>query len=447
MNENQTIDPGRDEWLGEQLRALETPQHRPEFHHELRRRLAAEHSAAVRRFRIRWVVRVSAVAAAAAIVVVAIGIPRTHHSPGIAGPQPASAAVVKSHLRAALTSLRNLSGVLVASGPAQGATERWRFVLDAAGDARVEGPAPGDISTYDAATGVVRSAQHSASLGGATLFYAERTGVAPGPPDQGPPTWILPQDLGAYVRAALDAHDPGVREVTYAGRPAWQLHVATIPNTVAPELSGDALDVTVDRQTGLPVQILERKDGSLLRELRIEQLSANAALPGDAFRLGFPAGADVMQSDDGFRRVGLDQVANAVGYRPFVPSWVPDGYTLAQVDVARASAPTGTTGTNPPSELVVSLSYRRGIDQFLVTTRLRGIGTWSDPLASPQGFAGHPQPVAIGAGALAGSNVQLVVSPHAEPHLWALTSRLVVTVGGNLDRSELTQIAASLEAR
>src|SRR5581483_6078951 len=116
----------------------------------------------------------------------------------------------------------------------------------------------------------------SASLGGSTLFYAERTGVAPGPPDDGPPTWILPQELGAYVRAALDANDPGVRDVVYRGRPAWQLDVPTIPNTVAPELSGDDLTVTVDRQTGLPVQILERKHGSLLRELRIEQVALNA---------------------------------------------------------------------------------------------------------------------------------------------------------------------------
>ena len=447
MNENQTIEPERDEWLGELLRELEAPQHRPEFHRELRSRLAAERSAAARRARLRFGVRVAAVAAAAGVVLVAVGIPRTHHAPGIAGPEPASAAVVKSHLRTALATLRNLSGVLVASGPAQGTTRRWHFVLDAAGDARLEGPASGDVSTYDAAAGLVRSAQHSAGLGGSTLFYAERSGVAPGPPDEGPPTWILPQELGAYVRAALDANDPGVREVTFEGRPAWQLDVPTIPNTVAPELSGDELAVTVDRQTGFPVRILERKGGSLLRELAIEQVTANRTLPGDAFRLTFPAGAEVVRSDDGFRRVALDQVAGIVGYRPLVPSWLPQGYALAQVDVARASAPTGSTGGNPPSEMVVSLSYRRGIDQFLVTTRLRGGGTWNDPLASPQGFDDRPQTVAVASGALAGSSARLVLSPHAEPHLWALTNQLVVTVGGDLDRSELTRVAGSLQPR
>src|SRR6185312_4187819 len=133
--------------------------------------------------------------------------------------------------------------------------------------------------------------QHSASLGGSPLFYAERDGVAPGPPDQGPPTWLLPDQLSAYVRAALAAGDPGVRELTYEGRPAWQLDVATVPNQIAPELSGDALEITVDRATGMPVRVIERKDGQLLHELSIERLAANKTLPADTLRFALPAGA------------------------------------------------------------------------------------------------------------------------------------------------------------
>jgi hypothetical protein len=340
--------------------------------------------------------------------------------------------------------MRNLSGILVASGPAQGATQRWQFVLDAAGDVRLEGPSAGDVTTYDASTGVVRSAQHSASLGGDTLFYAERDGVAPGPPDQGPPTWILPDAFAAYVRAALAANDPAVHEVTYQGRPAWQLDVATVPNAIAPELSGDQFQITIDRPTGMPVRVAESKQGSVLRELRIEELAVNTALPSNAFRLAFPAGAEVMRSDQGFQTVGLDQVAGIVGYQPLVPSWIPPGYRLAQVDVARESAPTGKEGGNPPSRMVVSLSYRRGIDQFLVTTRIRGTGTWSDPLASPEGFNDQPETAIVDSGALSGTEAQLVLSPHTTPHLWALTNELVVTVSGDLSRAELARIAGSL---
>ena len=45
-----------------------------------------------------------------------------------------------------------------------------------------------------------------------------------------------------------------------------------------------------------------------------------------------------MRSDAGFRRVGLGEVAAAVGYAPLVPAWTPGGYELAEVggDVSRA---------------------------------------------------------------------------------------------------------------
>ena len=413
-------DTSRDERLGAALRELDVPEHRPEFHRELRGLLDAEHRA--RRARRRWLPVGAAAAAAATIAVVAIGIPRTHHT----GPQTASAAAVQARLRTAFAQMRNLSGVLVTDG------KRWTFTLDAAGDVRLEGPGAGEVITYDAASGVARSAQHSASLGGSTLFYAERDGVAPGPPDQGPPTWILPSELSAYVRAALAAGDPGVRDVAYDGRPAWQLDVATIPNQVAPELSGDHLQITVDRTTGMPVHVVERKNGTPVHELRIERLAVNSAVPAGTFAYAFPAGADVMKSDDGFRRVTLGRVKAETGYAPLVPSSVPAGYELAQVAVARES-------TSPASRMVVSLSYRRGIDQFLVTTRLRGTTTWSDPLTSPDGFVDHPEHVSAG-----DLQAQLVVSPHATPHLWALTGDLVVTVGGDLSRAELLQVASSL---
>jgi hypothetical protein len=107
----------------------------------------------------------------------------------------------------------------------------------------------------------------------------------------------------------------------------------------------------------MPVRVTESKDGALLRELRIEELSVDAPLAAGTFRLDFPAGAEVQRTDEGFRRVPLDRVAAAAGYRPLVPAWLPEGYALAEVAVG------GRT---------TSLAYRRGIDQFVVTTRPRG---------------------------------------------------------------------------
>jgi hypothetical protein len=447
MNNKSTIEPVRDEWLGELLRELEVPQHGPEFQGEFRRRVHEERRASRRRGTTRWLVRVAVVAAVAAVAIAVVGLPRGGESPLPGGPQAASAALVKARVRAALTTLRSLSGTLIATGPHENDGGRWRFALDAAGDLRLEGPKPGDVETYDARTGAVRSAQHSASLGGDTLFYAERTGVAPGPPDQGPPSWVLPEQYGAFVRAALADTPSSVAQTTYDGRAAWQLEADTTPNAIVPDLSGDHLAITVDRGTGMPVRIVESKHGAILRELRIESLAINANLPAHTFSLAFPAGAVVMRSDDGFRRVSLDRVAAAIGYRPLVPTWVPDGYRLAEVAIARDAGATGKEGGNPPSRMVVSLSYRRGLDQFLVTTRLRGDGTWNDPLGSPEGYSDTPTTTPLTAGTLAGTDAEVVVSAQTEPHLWATSDSLVITVGGDLDRQDLTRVAGSLGRR
>ncbi len=447
MNDKNTIEPWRDEWLGELLRELDAPEHRPEFHGELRRRLREEQHAARSRSVTRWSLRLAAVAGAAAVVVAVVGLPGTGKSPSLSGPQAAGAAVVKAHVRAALASLHGLSGVLVAKGPSENDGGRWRFALDASGDLWLQGPRSGDVETYDASAGVVRSAQHSASLGGGTLFYAERSGVAPGPPDQGPPTWVLPAQYGAFVRAALADTPSAVESTTFGGRPAWRLEVRTTPNAIVPGLSGDHLSITVDRASGMPVRVVERKDGRVLRELRIENLEVDPRLPAATFALDFPVGAEVMRSDDGFRRTELGRVEATVGYRPLVPSWIPGGYRLAEVAVAREAAPTGKEGGNPPSRMVVSLAYRRGIDQFLVTTRVRGDGSWSDPMAGPEGYVDTPAQVTLTGGALTGTEADVVVSTQSSPHVWALGDDLVVTVDGDLDRTELVRVANSLAAR
>jgi hypothetical protein len=457
----------RDEELGAALRELEVPEHRPGFYAELDRRLAEESVARIadarrrlraRRIRLRWGLRVAAVGVVAAIVLFAIGIPRTERTPRIAGPEVATAAEIKAKVRVALTSMRNLSGVFVFDGSEKGDVRRWRFALSAEGDFRLIGPTEEERIVYDASAGVARSTQTSASIGGETLFYAVRRGVAPGPPDQGPPTWILPDEFGAFVRALLAAEDPRVREITYGGRPAWRLDIDTVPNAIVPEFSGDRLEITVDRGTGIPVRVVERKNGAFLEEIRIESLAVDADLPPDTFTLEFPAGAEVMRSDDGFRRMRLRDVATIVGYPPLVPAWVPEGYELTETAVAKESAPTGTEAANPPSRMVVSLSYRRGLDQFLVTTRLSGVPSelepelppeevWGDPLARGEGFIDDGEQLTIGRGALAGEEAELVIVPRGIPHLWALTDELVVTVGGDLSRAELVRVTESLRRR
>lgn len=431
----------RDLELGAALRALDVPDHAPSFFDDLERRLAAAPAKRpTRQPRLRWGLRIAAAAAAVGVIATAVGWPRAERT------QVASAAVVKERVRTSLDTLRTLSGVIVTSGPRADDGRRFRFALDAKGDFRLDGPTPGEMIAYDVSSGVIRSVAHSASMGGSTLFYAERRGLAPGPPDAEPASWLLPDELGAYVRALLAAGDPSVQNVAYQGRPAWHVDVDTVPNAIVPAFSGDRLEITVDRETGIPVRVVETKAGTVLHELRIERLVVDAPLPADTFRPAFPAGAEVMRSEGGFRRVPLDAVAGLVGYAPILPSAAPDGFGLSEVAVAPEAGRTGTEADNPPSRKVVSLAYRRVLDRFVVTTRLAGSAAWSDPLASGKGYVDHPEQVTIATGMLRGADAQVVLSPHGVPHLWAVTNGLVVTIAGDLSRAELVSVAGSLRA-
>ena len=455
----------RDEALGAALRALETPDHAPGFYADLHRRLVRERLARradVRRRRlsrrggVRWGVRLAFAAAVAAAIWLVAGLPED--APDVVRPGEATAAEIQARVRTAFAGAETLSGELVARGPsfenAYGwkGTQRWRFALTARGDFRLTGLTLEENVTYDARRGVQRSLNPSASLGGeGPLFAAERTGIAPGPPDPGPIDPILVNDYGAFVQALLatDPDDPRVRETTFEGRPAWRLDVPAAVNQIVPEHSGDHLAIWVDQETGIPVRILEQKNGRPLDELRIEHLAVDEPLHRDAFSLRFPEGIEVMRSDEGFRRVALDGVASPVGYEPLVPGWLPAGFELTEVAVAPGPGfPTGVEAGNPPSTDVVSLSYRRGLDQILVTTRLRHVpdwpDAWSDPLATGEGYVDEPERVRLSRGALSGVEANVLIVPLNVPHLWAQTDDLVVTVGGAASRADLLRVAESL---
>ena len=455
----------RDAELGAALRSLETPEHRPGFYADLHRRLGQERAARradvhrrriARRGGLRWGGRLAFAAAIAAAIWLVVGLPEDERLPRVI--EDATAAEIQARVRTAFADVETLSGELVAHGPsfesAYGweGTQRWRFALTARGDFRLTGLTLEENVTYDAERGVQRSLNPSASLGGeGSLFAAERTGIAPGPPDPGPIDPILENDYGAFVRALLaaDPDDPNVQETTYEGRPTWRLDVPAPVNQIVPEHSGDHFAIWVDQESGIPVRVVEQKSGRPLDELRIEKLVVDEPLTRDTFALRFPEGTEVMRSNEGFQRVALDDVAGAVGYDPLVPSWVPEGFELAEVAVAPGPGfPTGVEAGNPPSTDVVSLSYRRGLDQILVTTRLRHVpdspDVWSDPLATGEGFVDDPERVLLRRGALSDVEANVLIVPLNVPHLWAQTDDLVVTVSGGVSRADLLRVAESL---
>jgi hypothetical protein len=446
----------RDTELGAALRELEAPEHRPEFHAELHRRLAAERTnrrlQRRRRPQVRWVARVAAVAAVVALAAVAFDALRSEQGRAPSVVDVASAAEIQAQVQEALTSARALSGILVWDGPQRGDETRWEFLLTARGDFRLSGLTRTEEVAYDAVRGVERIYSRDEE---GTVSAAVMRGLAPGWPDATSSGWMLPDEFGALVRVFLAAEDPAVEEVATAdGHPAWRLQVKAIPNGILPpELTGDAFTITVDKETGMPVEVTETREGAFRSQIRIENMAVNPEVPADAFTLDFPADAEPRTIDHGFRRVELGGAGESVGYAPLVPQWVPTGYRLAEVAVSPGvGVPGGVEGTNPPSTDVVSLSFRRGLDQFLVTTRLRDVpgwdaDAWSDPLGTGEGYRDRPERVRVRRGALSGVELNLLIVPRNVPHIWALTDRLVVTVSGDLSRAELLRVSESLEER
>ena len=443
----------RDEILGAALLELEVPEHLPDFHARLHYVLAEEQRLRLsderrrtrnRRRRIAWGVRVSAAGALAAFAIVALGLPHSN-----TGQRATTWVEVRGRVADSLASARTMTGEIAyhARDPLAGSTSsHWSFGLTAQGDLRLR-QGHGDDLAYDAQKGVERSLNRSAAMADdSTVFAVERRGLAPGRPDPGPSDSILQRDLGAVVRAMLAAKDPRVEEISYQGRAAWRVEFAVAPNSVYGD--ADRFLVDVDEQTGLPVHVLAYLHGKLRSEVRVDKLAVDSKLAADEFTLRFSRGQHVERSDAGFRRVPLEDVAGTVGYAPLVPATVPSGYRLAEVAVALRSPPTGVEGANPESRRVVSLSYRRGLDQFIVTTRLRHVAgspdRWSDPLATGEGFRDEPEKITLQGGALADLTAKILIVPRNIPHLWSLTDELVVTVSGDLTRDELVAVAQSL---
>lgn len=469
-----------DERLGRALRGLEVPDHGPDFFprllHHLERE-AARRSRPHRRRPRRWKGPTTLLAATAAVLVVAIVAslvgsdgPRPGRGPDEPPVRLISAAEVRARVGGAIGGLRTLQGEValeceVEFGPClppEGggrATLRWTFAVTATGDERVTGIGHRDDMSYSAE----RGEQRSVSEGPPPLVQVI-TGLPPGPPDFAARNSLLRREVASFVRAFLaTTDDVPVTEVTEGGREAWRVVVPVEPNKLAgPGGSGDALEMVVDRQSGFPLRVTETLGGRFLREVRLSNLVVDAPVDTDAFVLDLPAGIRPFRQDAGFRRVALDEVDEAAGYRPVLPdpTSLPAGYVMAEVTVAARAQPTGTEGGNPPSRNVVSVAYRRGLDRIVVTSRATGSAEvcsrvlpgsdpspcWADPLASGEGIRDEPQPFRLSSGALAGSRAELVLSPRGIPHVWAIGDQLVVTVAGDATGDELERMAESFAA-
>jgi hypothetical protein len=411
----------RDDELGAALRALEVPEHGADFDAELERLLATPRA----RRRARWVPVLAAVVALLVAAGVALFLPR--------GSEVASAAQLRETVVDAFGSARTITGVFVNREQPRGGENRWRFVVDSSGSFRIAGVDQPTVLAYDSASNVETYSD--------TGLFVTRTGLAPGPPDADAADWVVERGLGSVVASLATEGDAEVEETEYRGRSAWEVRTPT-------GNPGEERLITVDRQTGIPVRSALFRNGRAGAEWRVEELRVDEG----GTRAGFvqEPKADQQRSryDMGFRRVRLEEVRERLGRAPVVASWVPAGFERVEVAVAKRSRATGDEQRrNPPSRDVVSIRYRRGLDELVVTSRLTGAdpSAWGDPVLGSSPMARRPELVAFAHGALAGREGELVIDANSVPHVWAVAGPLVVTAAGNLDHGELIRVAESLE--
>lgn len=448
----------RDHELGAALRQLPVPPPREVFYPQLLARLQEESPA--RPASRRWwqpqsPVWFGAAAAVLAIVLMVswIGLPGGGPS-RVLGPRSAEAITadeVRRRVDEALASLRTIQGdvtvdvhVTDPDSLVRPGRERHSFVLTSAGDFRLNGLDDGRVTAYSAA----RGAQRTFGPPGSGVLSAEVTGLAPGPPDPAPTANLLSRSVGSLVRAFLSSDaDVPVTENEFEGRGGWHL---VVPLSSRGRVYGE-LDITVDRETGIPLYIAETEIGIngervLAREVRVGNLRVDEPVDPEMFSPQFPAGGPApTPSDRGYRRVQQPEVTAAVGYQPLLPDRVPRGFKVTEIAVAREGA--GSAAGNPPSRNVVSMAYQRGFDRFVVSTRETGPdpSRWRDPFRTLGfGSGGAVEPVTITSGAASGARGEVVVAPRDVPHAWVVSDRLVVTVSGDLTPEQMLDVLRSL---
>lgn len=462
----------RDETLGQDLRRLDVPDHRPDFYPRLQARLeeeAARHQGSARRPR-----RGQYLLAAVAAGVLLVALATTTVMRGDGGREPGTqtqlvtAAVVRSKVGGALAALTTLKGDItiectIFTGSCQPpevggrTTRRWSFVTTAAGDERITGIGATDDSAFDSATRTHRDLSDF----GTGLSGVEITNMAAGPPDWNTRS-LLRREVGSVVRGFVsDTSEVPVTDTVEQGRGAWRLVTPVVVNKLAgPGGSGDQLEVIVDRQSGYPLRVTESLQGTFLQEIRLSNLVANEPVDPSMFVFDFPPGVKVSRQDRGFRQVTLDHAATIVGYRPVLPTDLPPGFKMTLVTAAVRGAQTGMEGMNPRAGGVVSVAYRRGFDQIVVSTRKTGgipgcaalpalitQDCWADPLSSGEGNIDVPEPFVVEGGALAGANAELVLSARGTPHVWTIDNRFVVTISGDASGGELRRLTESFSPR
>jgi|GEM_PF-6181832 len=276
---------------------------------------------------------------------------------------------------------------------------------------------PRSDSAYNASTGVQTSYIEGGIPG--LRVYVKSINLDPAQSVRSPEA-----QLAAWVQHALAARSPRVKNTSFEGRPAWALTLRFTPGDDFFDTYGTRVDVTVDKATGLVLQVTQYAN-SPDRWTSIESVhNLQVGTPTTAadFTVPQPAGVRSVTHNFGFRRVAVSEAAAIVGYQPLLPTKT-GGRALAEFAVAKTSSQRllpEMVGT-PVYRDVVSARYGRGLDTFVVSMRH---GRPSDVV--PGGISART--VTLSGGALAGETAWLSTSPPDPGYVAAFHDGLVVQI-------------------
>jgi hypothetical protein len=451
----------RDPALGRALHAFDPPHHGPAYWHQIDAALAAETAAVPRPWYRRRPLMLAAAGAAAAAVVLAlvlIGLPGVKQ----ATPATATAAEIVASMDHAGQTLATVTAEVVSmyfprdGDPAHVLTLRRYIVIDTEGnwlctltdEADPEKTVEGTL--FDARAlqwGEWRApgAWDGTSEVRGLLYTHVPAGLGIGPRSENPELATI-----SLVRALLAGSDALAESVTYLDRDAWHLELA-VPRADGGLRHPDRIDLTIDKQTGYPLETVEWRGDTKDSESRVVSFEVGAAAAQDesamfesiekAIKNPYESPTTSASSDLGCQRAPLESFVDLIGRPAIVAGWMPDGFVFAD-----ATAMTASWISDDPETSVV---YRGGLCTFAVDSYpLSRLGTMGDPIGQQSELNGEV--VKLTRGLFKGLKAHIVIdvrTRYTAPHLWLRDKKrdLAVVVLGDLSRNEFVAVAESLK--
>lgn len=259
---------------------------------------------------------------------------------------------------------------------------------------------------------------------------------------------VMPSDFGLLresILALSPAGDADVGDTTFDGAPAWEAAVVGHVRGFGIGSSTTAT-VTVDKATRFPIALAFMDEaGTQVRTIRLHDLVINPSFDDLSFSTTQPPGVSVREVKGPFRSTDLNDVSDSLDYEPFTPSELPKDFELFSVRLADSDF---ADAMNEPSNDLVVITYRRGLEIMTVTNRINPgadkSGKTKDPFFNFEGIETRHDK-AIDAGAVKGTVAHFVTEDIGEPYVWLAKEKQIVTVSGLLTEDQLMKAVSSLE--